>query len=46
MLVLIDKQRDEAMQEPIRLVMIYGSVREKRFCDQVVAWAAELLASG
>ncbi|GIZ13438.1 NADPH-dependent FMN reductase [Pseudomonas sp. NCCP-436] len=32
------------MQESIRLVMIYGSVREKRFCDQVVAWAAEQIA--
>ena len=29
------------MQDRIRLVLIYGSVREERFCDQVVAWARE-----
>lgn len=32
------------MQDRIRLVLIYGSVREGRFCDTVVAWACEQLA--
>ena len=29
------------MQEPVRVVLIYGSVRENRFCDTVVRWAAD-----
>lgn len=29
------------MQEKIQLALILGSVREKRFCDIVVAWARE-----
>lgn len=29
------------MQERVRLVLIYGSVREERFCDRVMAWACE-----
>ena len=29
------------MDEPIRIAIIYGSTRKGRFCDRVVAWAAE-----
>lgn len=29
------------MNEPVRVALIYGSVREKRFCDTVVHWAAD-----
>lgn len=32
------------MQDRIRLVLVYGSVREGRFCDTVVAWAREQIA--
>lgn len=32
------------MQEKIRLVLIYGSVREGRLCDSVVAWVSEQVA--
>jgi NAD(P)H-dependent FMN reductase len=32
------------MQDRVRLVLIYGSVREGRFCDRVVAWACEQIA--
>jgi NAD(P)H-dependent FMN reductase len=29
------------MEEQIRVALIYGSTRKGRFCDKVVAWAAE-----
>jgi NAD(P)H-dependent FMN reductase len=33
------------MKKPLRLVMIYGSVRPGRFCDTVASWAAEQIAA-
>ena len=33
------------MPEPLRVALIYGSVREKRFCDTIVQWAADRLWS-
>jgi len=32
------------MHEKIRLVLIYGSVRQGRLCDRVVAWVSEQVA--
>lgn len=32
------------MPEPIKLALIYGSVREGRFCDTVVHWVAHRIA--
>ena len=29
------------MQEPVRVALIYGSVREQRFRDTIVRWAAD-----
>lgn len=32
------------MDDPLKLALIYGSVREGRFCDTVVHWAAHRIA--
>ena len=32
------------MHDPIKLALIYGSVREGRFCDTIVHWAAHRIA--
>jgi NAD(P)H-dependent FMN reductase len=33
-------KEEQAMKTPLQLAMIYGSVREGRFCDTVARWAA------
>ena len=33
------------MTQPIRLALIYGSTRQGRFCDNIVRWAAERIAT-
>lgn len=33
------------MPEPVRVALIYGSVREQRVCDTIVRWAADRIRS-